>query len=229
MHDGHRERLRKRYIENGFESLAEHERLELLLTYALPRQDTNPIAHRLIDRFGSLDAVLEANAFDLMQVQGVGERMAAFLRLCGDLRRMPAKEKQKEPLRTPGEALAYCKTLFKPGEGEQFYSISLDKNKRVLHADLITRGTPTRTAVYPRLVVECALRHGACSVILAHNHPSGDARPSREDVDATLAVRNALSAIDINLFDHIVVAGETGYSFNLTGMIKTADGEANQE
>ena len=139
------------------------------------------------------------------------------------------KEKQKEPLRTPGEALAYCKTLFKPGQGEQFYSISLDKNKRVLHADLITRGTPTRTAVYPRLVVECALRHGACSVILAHNHPSGDARPSREDVDATLAVRNALSAIDINLFDHIVVAGETGYSFNLTGMIKTADGEANQE
>lgn len=226
MHDGHRERLRKRYIENGIESLAEHERLELLLTYALPRQDTNPIAHRLIERFGSLEAVLEANAFDLLQVQGVGERTAALLRLCGDLKRLPPEERKKAPLRTPGEAFSYCRSLFDSEQGERFYCIALDKSKRAIYAEMITRGTPTRTAVYPRLVVESALRHGACSVIMTHNHPSGDARPSREDVDATIAVRGALSAIDINLFDHIIVGKEQGYSFNLAGMIPAAKGES---
>ena len=225
MHEGHRERLRKRYIENGFEGLAEHEQLELLLTYVLPRRDTNPISHNLIDKFGSLSAVLEANVFDLMQVEGVGERMAAFLCLCGELRRMPEKEIQKMHLRTPGEAFAYCRCLFKAAQGEQLYLISLDKNKRVLHADLITRGTPTRTAMYPRLVVECALRHHACSVIMAHNHPSGDVRPSREDVDATLAVRNALSSIDIPLFDHLIIGRGKGYSFNLSGIIPDGESE----
>ncbi len=213
-HIGHRERLRKSFIENGAATLHEHHLLELLLTYAIPRRDVNPLAHELLRLYGSLESVLSAPIRDLMKVEGIGESAAALLSLAGTLRSRPsAGSGRRTPINTPEEAAKYCETLFKnPARYETTYCVSLDKKRRVIHADLVSAGTLSENVIYPRLVVEFALRHGANSVILAHNHPSGDPSPSRSDIVSTKAVCEALSGIGITLHDHIIVGADGNYS-----------------
>ncbi|MDL2235001.1 DNA repair protein RadC [Christensenellaceae bacterium OttesenSCG-928-L17] len=215
MHEGHRERLRERYISSGLTAFADHEILELLLSYAIARKDTNPIAHQLLNRFGSLSNVMHAEIKELMQIPGIGERAAVYLKMQGDLLAelsVRSTFKKRERLETPALVAAFALDLTATEHYEAVYVVSLDKNLQLLHAERLFSGTLTETPLYPRRIVESALQHRAHSILLLHNHPSGDPTPSESDLTATDAVRQALHSIDIRLFDHIVTGRDIVYS-----------------
>ncbi|MEG1548769.1 MAG: DNA repair protein RadC [Clostridia bacterium] len=211
-HAGHRERLRRTYVDNGVRGMHEHQILELLLTFALPRRDTNPLAHDLLKRYGTLGSVLAANISDLAAVPGMGENAAVLLSLAGELAQGTGAKHESARLNTPMQAMSFCRALLAGEKYETMYVISLDKRRKVIHSDRIGIGTLNETVVYPRVAVECALRHGASSVILTHNHPSGDASPSRADVETTKTVLTALTPIGITMHDHIIIGGNEAYS-----------------
>ena len=214
IHAGHRERIRQRFREQGLTGFAEHEVLELLLTYAIARKDVNPLAHALIERFGSLAAVLEADVQELMRVPGVGENTASLLslipELCGYYQRNAMGDKPR--ISNPSEAKAYCSALFTGAHEEMVYLLCLDQAGRLVHPALLRRGTVDEVAIYPREVVEIALRYHAHAVLLTHNHPSGSEKPSQADIDATTRISVALEAIGISVMDHLILSGDAVYS-----------------
>ncbi|MBQ7656783.1 MAG: hypothetical protein IJS41_09780 [Clostridia bacterium] len=214
-HAGHRERLRKRYAENGFSGFAEHEILELLLTFAIPRVNTNPQAHRLIDRFGSLTAVLEANQKELEAVEGIGPQASTLLTMMLPLMREYEQRKLLPRVRLTNYAdlSAYCRTLYLGACVEEFYVLSMDADMRLLGAKRIAKGTPTEVSALPRQVLEELLQNHAASAVISHNHPSGSGLPSQEDVDITLAIERLLNGVGIRLYDHVLIAGNQEYSF----------------
>ena len=211
VHDGRRERLRARFLSQGLEAFADHEVIELLLTYAIPRRDVNDLAHRLLDSFGSLHALLEATGPELMEVSGVGERTAALLRLVLDLNRryLIDRERAEEPARL-GSAAAGGR-LFVPYfygvRVERVYAAFLDDDLRLLSCRLLFEGGINQASVNLRKLVETALRERATGVILAHNHPAGQAIPSVEDRECTLAIGAALNTVQIRLLDHFIISG----------------------
>lgn len=214
MHDGHRKRLRQRYLTQGLEGFQPHEALELLLFYAIPRRDTNLLAHQLIDRFGSLEAVLSAAPQELAQTEGVGESATALISLVKPLAALASRSREKKPPRLENlqSLMDYCRALpFSPGQ-ETFYLICMDAQWRVVHTQALFSGTINMVGVHSRIIVETALRHHACYAAVAHNHPSGSVEPSNADIEMTAKIKTALEAIDIRLYDHIIVAGEQAVS-----------------
>lgn len=215
LHSGHRQRLRQAYLQRGGENLYDHQLLELLLTYALPRRDTNGIAHRLLSRegFGSLKGVLSADVHQLGKIEGIGETAAILISLIGAIGcRIRQEEVVKAQLDTPDAAMRYCVAMAKDSPVETMYMISMDRRKNVLYTEEISTGIPGETTVYPRKVVELAIRRGAENVILFHNHPTGDLRASKQDLETTMAVLNALNPIGITLCDHIITGKGDAYS-----------------
>ncbi|MBQ2661679.1 MAG: DNA repair protein RadC [Clostridia bacterium] len=213
MHEGHRERLRQIYTENGIGGFHDHQVLELLLTYVIPRVDTNPLAHRLLERYGSLRKVFDAPIHDLMEVKGIGQKAAVLLKLVGDTQRRIARyDAQSVRISTPAAAMKLAMTLFDDQRYEAVYLISLNKAHEVVHIDKVSSGTVSQTTVYPRLIAEYVMRHGAQSAILVHNHPSGSIEPSKEDIEVTKDILNALAAIEVKLDDHIIVSSTNAYS-----------------
>lgn len=228
LHKGHRDRLRARFLSEGLDAFDDHQVLELALFYAVARVDTNPIAHRLMNRYGSLAAVLEADPRDLQSVEGVGAQAAAFLALLPQLtRRYLADRAQHDrpSLRTTEAATDYLVPLMAGRAEEVFYVLCLDSQLRVLFPALITEGTVKDALVHPRHVVEAAIRHRAAAVILAHNHPGGTAKPSMHDHRLTRQLVTALGAIGIPVHDHVIVAGESTYSFAREGALPKFEGD----
>lgn len=227
LHGGHRARLRSRFLEEGLDGFEDHQVLELLLFQAIPRLDTNPVAHRLIQRFGSLSAVLEADPKDLASVEGVGSNAAAFLSMIPQVTRryfMDRVRHSRKTLNTSEAAKEYLVPLMAGRPEEVFYVICLDSQLRVLYPSLISEGTVKDALVHPRRVVEEAVRHKAASVILAHNHPAGSVRPSSHDHKLTRHLVQALGAINVQVVDHIIVAGEHTYSFQREGTLPVYEG-----
>ncbi len=219
IHAGHRARTKQRYLTQGLDGFSDHEVLELLLYYAIPRSDVNPLAHRLINHFGSLHAVLDAETAELMEVAGVGENSALLLRLIRDLnRRYLINKQEKRPVLPDSQAAA---KLFLPYfygiREERVYAAFLDDDLRLLHCRLLFEGGINYAPISARKLVEAAIRDHATGVILAHNHPAGQAIPSVEDREATLQLRSALEAMQIRLLDHIIVAGEEFISMEECG------------
>ncbi|HHT66377.1 MAG: RadC family protein [Caldicoprobacterales bacterium] len=221
MHEGHRERMKNRFLSENLDHFNQHQVLELLLFYTIPRRDTNPLAHDLIQRYGSLTGVLEAGFDDLIKVDGVSRNTALFLTLIPHLCRRYLKDKQgdKPQLNSSSKAGNYAKSLFYGRPYEAFYVICLDAQNKVNHAALVHEGTIDSAPVYPRVIVEAALRHKAAAMILAHNHPGGSLQPSAADLDATRKICSACDAISIRVVDHIIVAGEQYFSFADRGLI----------
>ena len=230
-HAGHRERLRKRYAENGFSGFAEHEILELLLTFAIPRINTNPQAHRLIDRFGSLTGVLEANQKELEAVEGIGPQASTLLTMMLPLLREYEQKKLLPRVRFGNYAdlAAYCRTLYLGVCREEFYVLSLDADLHLLAAKRIAEGTPTEVSALPRQVLEELLRNHAACAVISHNHPSGSLMPSQEDVDITLAIQSVLTGVGIRLYDHVLIAGNREYSFTRHHMMDWGSPEEREE
>ena len=205
VHDGHRARMKKKLLESGEQSFADHELLEVLLYYAIPRRDTNELAHRLMEQFGSLQGVLSASPQELACVQGMGEHAA-----------QDTKEKILNSVDKCGE---YFTALLGGSRKEMLWQVCLDGKGKVLSSRCLAEGDVSMAAVSVRQVVEYALRAGAVGVVLAHNHPSGVALPSREDISTTRYIRDALRTMNIQLVDHIVVADEDYVSMAASGML----------
>lgn len=221
-HAGHRERLRQRFIRAGLEGFAPHETLELLLTYAIPRRDVNPVAHRLMQHFGSLHAVLQAAPADLMAVEGIGESAAVFLSLLLPVFRAyrQSQEGEAAALSGTGKVRSYCEALLLGQRLEQFYVIALDPSLRVLASVHIAQGDEGETAVYPRQVLAALLRCGAAGAVVAHNHPQAEATPSQADRDMTRALGSLLAGVGIALHDHVIVGKGGTFSFRENGLLQ---------
>lgn len=213
MHEGHRERIRQTYIENGINAFHDHQVLELLLTYALPRIDTKPIAYRLLERYGSLTAIFNASVEDLTKVSGIGKNAALLLKLTGDVNRYAARRNvEKTKIKNSQAAMQLAVTLFEEQRYEAVYLISLNSVREVIHIDKVSSGSVSKTQIYQRIIAETVLRHGANSVILTHNHPTGRLEPSKEDAEVTESVMIALANLEIRLDDHIIVGKGNAYS-----------------
>ena len=207
LHDGHRQRCKRRYLAAGAEGMDDHQLLELLLFFAIPRQDTNETAHRLVRQFGSMQGVLRASADELMTVDGVGENAAVLLRLAGDMAlRARCSAMPQTVLNSTELTGVYFMELLAGEKKELLYQVCLDGKGKLLSCRCISKGSVGASPVYVRQVVENALYAGASGIILAHNHPSGVALPSAEDRMVTHQVMEALEPLGIRLIDHIVVA-----------------------
>lgn len=217
-HQGHRQRLRETFARTGIEGMADHQVLELLLTYALPRVDVNPLAHRLLDRFGSLERVLTAPADQLRQVPGVGESAAVFLSLLGQterrilLARYRGEKDRPALLSTPSRLCGYLLALSQQDRYETLRLVCLDKRYALLHEAVISTGSLTEVLVDPRRILETALLHKACFIALGHNHPSGDLTPSREDLIVAERIETAAEAVGIGVVDQFVLGRSAAYS-----------------
>ena len=213
MHSGHRERIRERFFKEGLSGFAPHEALELLLCFAIPQKDVNPLEHSLIERFGSLSAVLEARMEELTQVPGIGRNAAALITLMPQLMGYYERDKQRERPRLNNfeEAGQYCRALMRARKKECVYLLCLNAQGYLIQSSLLHEGTIDESHVYPRVVAEEALLHNAYCVLLAHNHPGGDALPSAGDYKVTETVINTLEMVEIRVVDHIIV-GENTYS-----------------
>jgi DNA repair protein RadC len=222
IHAGHRERLRTRFLEEGLDGFEDHQVLELLLFHVVPRGDTNPTAHRLMQRFGSLSAVLEADPKDLARVEGVGAKVAAFLAMIPQITRRYHQDRvtRDAPRLTSSEAVAeYLIPLMTGRPEEVFYVLCLNSQNRLVYPALVGQGTVKEAHVNPRHVVEEALRHRAANVVLAHNHPGGSAKPSNADHRLTALLVQTLGAIGIPVLDHVIVAGQHTFSFAREGVL----------
>lgn len=221
LHRGHRQRVKERYIEEGLDGFQDHQVLELLLFYAIPMKDTNVLAHQMIKEFGSLALLFEAHPQEIARRCGVTENIAILVSLIPSLSRRYINTKwgDKPALDSSQRAGEYAVSLFTGRTYEVFYLICLDTQNRVIRAVLVHEGTINEAPVYPRIIVETALRHQAHSVILAHNHPGGSLNPSRADIDVTQRIKTALNPIDIKVIDHILVAGTRYMSFAERGII----------
>ena len=226
LHTGHRERLKQRFLEQGLDGFTDIQALEMLLFYSVPRQDTNPIAHKLLEHFGSLSQVLEAPAEELMKVGGIGEHSAVLLSLMNQMSRfyLVDRARREKVLPTIDDCARYMMPYFYGRTNETVFLLCLDAKCKTLSCKEVGEGTINSAGVSVRKIVETAIREGASTVVLAHNHPSGIALPSTEDIQVTYRVAAALSAVEVQLADHIVVAeddyvsmAQSGYRFDDCG------------
>lgn len=225
IHDGHRQRLKARFLREGLDHFDEIQVLELLLFYCIPRQDTNPIAHGLLDHFGSLAQVLEATPEELEKVPGVGRSASTFLSLIPAVGRyyMVNRAAGTVILPTIKKCGEYLLPFFFGRRNETVFLLCLDAKCKVLCCKEIGEGSVNSAGVPIRRIVETALGVNATSVVLAHNHPSGLALPSADDVQTTRRVAMALDAVEISLVDHIVVADDDFVSMAQSGYYRPGD------
>ena len=218
-HDGHRQRLKQLFLKEGLDNFYDYQALELLLYYCIPRKDTNPIAHSLIDTFGSLSQVLEAPVEELMRVEGVGEHAATFLHLVTEVGRyyLVNRGSQVKILPTIEDCAKYMLPYFFGRRNETVFLLCLDAKCKVLCCRELGEGTVKSAAISVRKIMETALTVNATTVVLAHNHPSGIAVPSGDDIQTTRRIAAALSAVEIHLADHIVVADDDYVSMVQSG------------
>ena len=214
VHDGHRQRMKRRFLEHGLDNFDDVNVLELLLFYAQPRQDTNAMAHALLDRFGSLSAVLEARPAELRNVNGIGDNAAALLGL------IPAVSRRYLLDKSPAAAGRYFIPRFMYETEEVVYALLLDARKQPICCRELSRGTVNAAEINARRLAELSLERRASAVILAHNHLSGVALPSAEDEIATAQLRRALGLLGVELSDHIIVAGCEYVSMSESGLLR---------
>jgi DNA repair protein RadC len=207
---GHRERLRQRLLAAGPDALADYEMLELVLMQAIPRRDTKPLAKQLIARFGSFAAVLAANPAALQEVKGVGDGVVAMLKIVQHAAQlMQRQEISKRPLLSSWQQLLdYCHSVMAQEKVEQFRLLFLDGKNRLIADEIQNIGTVNHAPVYVREVVKRALEFHASAVIMAHNHPTGDPTPSRDDITMTREIKKALEVVNIKLHDHLIIGKE---------------------
>lgn len=222
IHDGHRDRMKNRFLRHGLGGFDDVTALELLLFYAMPRQDTNPLAHRLLQVFGSFSAVLDASEQELLEVEGVGENAAALLRLipAAAQRYLMDKHPGDELMDTPSAAALYFVPRFLGETREVVYALLLNARQQPIACRELSRGVVNAAEIHARKLCEMCLALQASSVILAHNHLSGIAMPSAEDEITTEKIRNALAMLGVELSDHLVVAGAEYVSMRELGMLE---------
>ena len=218
---GHRDRLRTKLLARGASALDDYELLETLLFAFIPRRDVKPIAKALLARFGSLSAVLAADAHQLIQVKGIGETVAAYIKTVSELTSRATQEqiKARPIISSWTTLLTYVQTELQHEPREHFRVLFLDRKNQLIVDELMNVGTVDQAPVYPREIARRALELSASALILVHNHPSGDPTPSRADIEMTREIIDALSPLEITVHDHLI-AGRNGVtSFKSSGLI----------
>jgi len=216
-HAGHRARLRERFLKGGFNSLADYEAIELILTLCLPRRDVKPIAKALLKRFGSLRGVLDAPAEELQSVPGIGTVAPVALRVIRETASLYLRQEVegRSVLDNVDKLEDFWRARLGPLRHEVFEVAYLDHHYQLLEdgVERLEEGTVAETTVYPRKVMELALRKHAAHIVVAHNHPTGDVTPSEHDKRLTRALQLAGQPLGIKVIDHIIVAAQKTYSF----------------
>lgn len=219
---GHRQRLKSRFLERGQAALADYELLELLLFLGKPRGDVKPLAKELLRRFGSFAAVMAASPAELMRSDGLGESCAVAIKTvqCAAILMQQQDLLQKPILDSWDALIGYCHSVMAHEKVEQFRLIFLNGRNMIIADELQQRGTVNHTPVYVREVVKRALDLGATALILVHNHPTGDPKPSRDDIQMTQTIKLALEKVEIKLYDHIVIGKNGNSSLRSMGLIE---------
>lgn len=219
-HDGHRKRLKARFVKSGLDDFEPHNVLELLLFYSVPRKDTNPLAHRLINHFGTLSGVFDAKVEELMKVEGVTENTAVLISMIPQVARKYLEDKADlgNIVGDFNDIGTYLMPKFVGRTVETVMLAALDNKNKIISCNIIAEGESNRANVSKRKIAEEAMRAGATRVIIAHNHPRGFAIPSVEDIYLTEEVYSFLKAVDIELIDHIVFAEDDFVSFAASGI-----------
>lgn len=214
-HFGHRERLKKRFVEHGLDGFNDINALELLLFYSIPRQDTNVIAHRLIERFGNIDGVFSASLRELTEVPGVGESSAVLITMIPQLykKALISNVGELKVISSPSAAGRYFMPRLSTERDEVLLMLCLDSQRRIIACREVNRGVVNSVAVDIRKLVEIALHDKASSVIIAHNHPDGTDMFSVEDELVTRQISDALKLLKIELADHILVCKDSYLSY----------------
>ena len=225
---GHRERIKEKFLKNGIDGFAEYEILELLLTYCIPRKDTKPIAKELLNKFKSLDNVFKADFDKLSAIEGLGKNSIAFLKLIGDLPSIIYKDElknkklvDKETLKISNKdvLLKYLRNKIGYEEIEKFYVLYLSSSNEVIEFEENSVGTLDRSSVYPREIYKKIINLNAKSVILAHNHPSDNITPSKCDIELTNEIAKGLKNFGALLIEHIIITKNSYFSFLEEGLI----------
>ena len=224
IHSGHRDRMKTKYREHGLESFTDIEAVELLLTYALPRRETNTLAHALLDRFRGLRGLMQAQTREIAEVPGVGENAAALITLVRELnlRYLRRESARGACLLDSAAAGRYLLSNFLYSRDEKAVLLTLDNASRVIRCHILAEGSSDQVVLSARDIVSCAMRDDASRVILAHNHGSGLALPSREDIVTTARIRAALQLIGVQLSDHLIFSDDDWVSMRDSGCL---DGE----
>ncbi|WP_335931018.1 RadC family protein [Fusobacterium polymorphum] len=225
---GHRERIKEKFLKNGIDGFAEYEILELLLTYCIPRKDTKPIAKELLNKFKSLDNIFKADFDKLSAIDGLGKNSIAFLKLIGDLPSIIYKDElknkklvDKETLKISNKdiLLKYLRNKIGYEEMEKFYVLYLSSSNEVIEFEENSVGTLDRSSVYPREIYKKIINLNAKSVILAHNHPSDNITPSKCDIELTNEIAKGLKNFGALLIEHIIITKNSYFSFLEEGLI----------
>ena len=225
---GHRERIKEKFLKNGIDGFAEYEILELLLTYCIPRKDTKPIAKELLNKFKSLDNIFKADFDKLSAIDGLGKNSIAFLKLIGDLPSIIYKDElknkklvNKEILKISNKdiLLNYLRNKIGYEEKEKFYVIYLSSSNEVIEFEENSVGTLDRSSVYPREIYKKIINLNAKSIILAHNHPSDNITPSKSDIELTNEIAKGLKNFGALLIEHIIITKNSYFSFLEEGLI----------
>ena len=218
---GHRERVRKRFLEQGLEGFQDYEVLELLLFGVYKQQDTKPIAKALLDRFGSFKGVLDASVEELKTVAGVGEAAAAMIHFVkhAAARYLQQTSRQHSALDSQEDLINYCIVNMGAKPNEVFRVVALDTNFAIIDERDIAEGTVSQATVYPRKVIEFGLSCNASTLVLVHNHPSGHLEPSDFDKMMTRGLVLSTKSIELQIYDHIIVSRDSYYSFRENGLL----------
>jgi DNA repair protein RadC len=219
--EGHRQRLREKFLASGLEGFHDYEVIELLLTLATPRKDCKDAAKSALKRFKTLQGVLEASTEALGEVDGIGQKNLFGIKLvkAAAERYLAKRLENKDPLNNSRDLFDYLYHSMRDKQRERFKVIYLDAKNRVMAHETLFKGTLTASSVYPREVVRSALRHQAAAVIFAHNHPSGDPQPSADDVSITRQLMLACRVVGITVHEHIIIGNNRYYSFADQGIV----------
>lgn len=225
---GHRERVRKKFLENGFNGLEDYEILELLLFYVIPRKDTKAIAKELIKKFKNLANVLKADTLELKTINGLGDVAITFLKMMGalpekiykdELKNQKLIKDDKNKITDKEVLLSFLRNKIGYEDVEKFYVIYLSSSNEVIAFEESSSGTLDRSSIYPREIYKRVIMENAKSIIIAHNHPSGNTCPSKCDIDITNEIAKGLKNFGALLLEHIIITRDSYFSFLEEGLI----------
>ncbi len=219
-HSGHRRRLKERYLAAGCSGMHNYEVMELLLSYAIPRKDVKPLAKELFSKYHSFKGILDADIKEIENTVGLGSNSAILIKLIKDISviYLGEKARQKVQISNSRELLDYCKVALGGLKNERFSVIYLDAQNRIIEIETVQEGIVNQAVVYPRKIIEGALLRKASALILVHNHPSGEVRPSAADINLTKSIREVAKALNIEVNDHIIVGENRHFSFREEGI-----------
>jgi len=219
--EGHRQRLRDKFLNSSLEGFHDYEIIELLLTLGTPRKDCKQSAKEALMKFGTLKAVLEADAVDLKTVRGIGDKNVFGLKIAQAVARRYLADRvvDKDFIRSSKEVLEYLQHNLRDKNREVLMVIYLNGRNQIIKMEEVFEGTLSTSAVYPREVVKRALDNEAAALVFVHNHPSGNPNPSKEDLTITNKLKEASQSIDVVVHDHLIIAGNEVYSFADHGLI----------